>query len=74
MGIPSHATVASAKANHRRMRHRIDNYHQTEDEIGKVIIKEDEDIPLWRGSNDKYKENFCTKVTKNLVRISHPCQ
>lgn len=73
LGIPSHATVAFAKANRRRRNHRFESYGQIEEEIAKVGLNEEEDVPLWRSYNDKYKETFCTKATKNMVRISYPC-
>lgn len=72
LGIPSHATVAFAKVNHRRRNHRIDGNVQIEEKIDKLVLREEEDFSSWRNYNDKYKGNFYTKVTKSLVCISHP--
>lgn len=72
MGIPAQATVAFAKSNRRKRRHRIVIYNLIKDKIEKVIIREDKDIPLQRVLNEKYRKDFSTKITKNLVRTSHP--
>lgn len=69
MGIGKDAMVEEV-ANHRRRRHRISLLNIVEDEIvkWKEEASVDDDIPLWRSSNDKFKNKFSTKTTWELIR------
>lgn len=69
MGLGKYAMVEDA-ANHRRRRHRLELLNRVEDEIEKWKEKasSEEDVGMWRVSDDKFKSKFSTKSTWEMLR------
>lgn len=75
LGIPLDATVDKALQLPRRRRHRTEILTSIEDKIKKLSLinrVEGKDISLWRVSATKFKNNFTTKATSNVIRTSKP--
>lgn len=74
MGIGTNAMVANA-VNHCRRRHHIPLLNVVEEEIAnwKAEASVEDDIAMWRSSDDKFKSRFSTKLTWELIRTKKAC-
>ena len=66
IGIPITATVEEAVKNRRRRRHRANHLIAIENLLLQqehILVNEEEDKPLWKQSEDTYKDHFNSKKT-----------
>lgn len=71
MGISSQCSVADVLTTHRRRRHRVAVLNKIEDEIDTLRQRTTQltkDKPLWRWTNDSFREKFSSQVTWNFIR------
>lgn len=74
LGIRENDFVFDVLNHHRRRRHRVQELNDIEDEIEviKRRVNQDDDISLWRKSDDKYSKSFSKKTTWLCLRQAQP--
>ncbi|KAG7560295.1 Reverse transcriptase domain [Arabidopsis thaliana x Arabidopsis arenosa] len=74
MGISRESSVADAWRSRRRRRHRVDHLNEIEEKLAVQRHQRNEanDIVLWKGKNDVYKDKFSTKNTWHNIRSTVP--
>lgn len=67
-GIRQHDTVHTARTKRRRRVHRSAGLIQIENQLQCLSRSEEEDVVLWKGKQDIYKDQFLTSETWNHIR------
>ncbi|XP_048633024.1 uncharacterized protein LOC125607208 [Brassica napus] len=66
--IRQHDTVHTARTKRRRRVHRSAGLIQIENQLQSLSRSEEEDVVLWKGKQDIYKDQFLTSETWNHIR------
>lgn len=72
LGVQTTATLGTVMKKERGRRHRSRLLKKVEEEIAmkrRERVEEGEDIILWRGRNDVFKDKFSSKQTMELLRL-----
>lgn len=67
-GIRQHDTVHTAWTKRRRRIHRSEGLIQVENQLQSLSRSDEEDVVLWKGKHDIYKDQFITSETWNHIR------
>lgn len=75
MGVRENDYVVDVLNCRRRRRHKMQLLNNVEEEIEAIRNRasQEDDVPLWRKSDDKYAKSFSTKATWVCLRQPQPC-